>query len=478
MTAQPEPFRPDTFTVFPVGTAKTTRRGGKTVRCWDVRGRVDGQAFFRRFTAPEGTAEQAKKYARDLARDFETTDLLWDPTAKRFVEPVPEVIEVATVWTWALEYWELQVAGWEPATRAWAARSLTRAVKGLLRDKAGDPPATVDALLAATFTPTPVSGGHVPARSWLNEWSMPLAEVTHSHLESLLAAHRRKADGTQVAPATEKRFAADLRQCWQQAVARSVIDRDPWPAVRVSRKTKRNGTVTKATKGVTTVDKDIVLSPEQVWALADALGAQSKTAARYRAFIALMGLCGLRPSEACAVTVGDLELPDADDEVQTGWVTVRRTQRVVAAKWVADDEDDDYGPLKGRGSDEDRRAPIPSKLVAVLRAHLADYRAGAGEEDLAFTTVTGKPIDLSRFSRDHWLTARDAMFGKHKVLKSLRRHDLRHAACSMWLAAGVPVKVATQWSGHKTVSVFLDIYQGVLPGSEDQGVAAVETYLS
>ena len=27
-----------------------------------------------------------------------------------------------------------------------------------------------------------------------------------------------------------------------------------------------------------------------------------------------------------------------------------------------------------------------------------------------------------------------------------------------------------RWSGHRTLSVFLDIYQGVAPGREDEGV--------
>ena len=52
------------------------------------------------------------------------------------------------------------------------------------------------------------------------------------------------------------------------------------------------------------------------------------------------------------------------------------------------------------------------------------------------------------------------------ALQRLRLHDLRHAACSMWLnTPGVEVRVACEWSGHKRLSVFLDIYQGIMPGS-------------
>jgi hypothetical protein len=34
--------------------------------------------------------------------------------------------------------------------------------------------------------------------------------------------------------------------------------------------------------------------------------------------------------------------------------------------------------------------------------------------------------------------------------------------------------VCQRWSGHKTLSVFLDIYQGVAPGREEEGVAKLE----
>jgi integrase len=56
----------------------------------------------------------------------------------------------------------------------------------------------------------------------------------------------------------------------------------------------------------------------------------------------------------------------------------------------------------------------------------------------------------------------------------LRRHDLRHAACSWWLREGVDAVVCQRWSGHKTLSVFLGVYQGVAPGREEEGVAKLE----
>jgi integrase len=466
------PFRPTRFVVYPVGTAGATRRSGKTVKCWDVRGQIDDGQFFRRFTAPDGTAELAKRYAKQLAADYEA-GLLWDPQAKRFV--AADVATADTVWSWTRRYWSLMVSEWEPATRASAARAMRRACTQLLLPGAPEMLPTVATGLSVAFLPTPGDTGDADA--WFALWSRPLRAVTHEHLEELLAAYRVRDDGRPVSPATERRMVADLRQCWQLAHSRGLTDRDPWPAVRILRKTKSAGTVEKVVRGVQAVDADVVLSPAQVWKLADAVAATTANAGRYRAYVLLMGLCGLRPSEALGLTVSDLELPDAAT-VATGWVRVRRSKRTVSKTWVTGDEDATFGPLKGRGTDEERRAPIPSTLVPVLREHLQLYRADASPGDLLFVGPRGGPVDLNRFDRDHWRKARRTEFGTDGPLARLHRHDLRHAACSAWLAAGVPLKVATGWSGHRTVSVFLDVYQGVMPGSEDAGVTAYEQYLA
>ncbi|HUY64099.1 MAG TPA: tyrosine-type recombinase/integrase, partial [Acidimicrobiales bacterium] len=91
-----------------------------------------------------------------------------------------------------------------------------------------------------------------------------------------------------------------------------------------------------------------------------------------------------------------------------------------------------------------------------------------------------KRFDRDMFGRSVWEPARAKLFPRREGLAAddprqpklsrLRRHDLRHAACSWWLREGVDVVVCQRWSGHRTLSVFLDIYQGVAPGREDEGV--------
>lgn len=47
-----------------------------------------------------------------------------------------------------------------------------------------------------------------------------------------------------------------------------------------------------------------------------------------------------------------------------------------------------------------------------------------------------------------------------------RPYDLRHAAVSTWLSAGVPPTQVAEWVGH-SVTVLLQIYAKTLAGQED-----------
>jgi len=48
----------------------------------------------------------------------------------------------------------------------------------------------------------------------------------------------------------------------------------------------------------------------------------------------------------------------------------------------------------------------------------------------------------------------------------------------MWLRAGVDIKVCQRWSGHSRLSVFLDIYQGLIPGLEQDAALRVDALLA
>lgn len=488
-----QPWVPNSVVIHPVGTAKTTRRGNRMVKCWDVRGTIDGWPYFKRFTQPDGTAEQARAWARTLARDYHR-GWAYDPTARRFVDPRATVVierpedGEPTVLDCALDFldrkWEL---AWEPKSRQAAVRALKRACVHLVSPAVPDPaPSTgdVDTYLDAVLRPSKDRGealdeGPAAAGHWLRAWSKPIAEVTWQELEALVAHYRQnqRNPAKAVSLATERRFVADLKNMWADAAARHGFP-DPWPAVhRADRHGRR-----RRNQRLQPVDKDVVLSPHQVAALAQACADRGSWGEVVVCFVLVMGLCGLRPSEALGLSRGDLELPGYGG----GWITVRQSHRRVADRWLEPDEDPEWGPLKDRLTGEQRRVPVPSWLVPKLREHVRSFCDSSQSDPLLFTRF-GRPFELSTFDRDVWQPARSALFPadrrwpaddpRQARLSRLRRHDLRHAACSLWLNAGVDAKVCQAWSGHKTLSVFLDVYQGIMPGREDEGVQAVDLAL-
>ncbi len=273
-----------------------------------------------------------------------------------------------------------------------------------------------------------------------------------------------------------------LRAAWNWAITRDdlPIDRSPWVVVRARRKVKGKSTLAAGRAGLA-VDADMVLSVSQSLSLAEACVTEGAWGGEVECFVLVMALCGLRPGEAAGLLSEDLELPSADEP---GWLVVRRTHRPTQDRWLDPDEDPEWGPLKDRDLTESRRVPVPSLLVAKLRQHQELYGEGPG--GLVFHR-NGKAFVSDRFAASVWEPACAKLFPRRadlapddprqSKLSRLRRHDLRHAACSWWLREGVDAVVCQRWSGHRTLSVFLDIYQGVAPGREDRGVRRLEQSL-
>lgn len=479
-----DPWIPKSLDVYPVSKARTTKRRGKPVKCWDLRWQVDGWWFSRRFTHPEGTAAQAGEWAKRLNEDF-ARGWAFDPEARRFVTPtaVPSPAS-RSVYEWAIEYLERNWKDWEPKTRQPAVRALSRACLHFLAPGVPEPPknleTSVTALLRSRSSSAEVHGEQViEASRFLDRWSMPIIDVTWESIEELDEKYRAntRSPGKEVVDSTRRRFQADLRQFFSECSARGGFP-DPYRTFHVITKKSRRS----ANSRVAPVDTDIVLSPTQVKWLAICCAHYGSWGPLVVSFILVMGQCGLRPGEAAALTRHDLKLPKDGP----GSITVRRNHRRVAKEWLVDGEDPDWGPLKDRLPTESRRVPIPSELVPLIRLHLELFCPGSGANDLVFARY-GKPFDPSDFIDKVWRPGRDAMFPLDAELPAdhlpqpkltrLRPHDLRHAACSFWLQAGVDLKVCQQWSGHRTLSVFLDVYSGVLPGREEEGVAAIERAL-
>ncbi len=116
--------------------------------------------------------------------------------------------------------------------------------------------------------------------------------------------------------------------------------------------------------------------------------------------------------------------------------------------------------LEDAKTDRSRRTIVlPEPAVEVLTSHrfgqvVRPIRSGP-LGDLVFTTH-GHPLWAGEVTRQFRLTQVWA------GLRSVRFHDLRHAAATLMLASGTDLKVVSEVLGHSTVATTADIYAGVL----------------
>ncbi len=483
-----EPWVPKTFSAW-ITKKKTTasvvdrstgERTQRPVDRWDVGGRADGIQWLKRFNK----AGLAQTWKDELDQGF-ASGLPFDLDARRFVVPrAPRGPVVPTVFELTEKFFR-QHPYWEPKTKMAAAASFNRARRWLLAPGAelddDTECAVTDYINNASFLPdhltAEITDRQAHGRNWIETHSAPADSLTTADIEGFVARFQtnQRDPSKRVSAGTTTRFLQPLKSCWAWAITRDdiAIDRNPWLVIRPQRKVKGKSSLSGGRAAIA-VDADIVIGVDDAFALAEACAVHGSWGPVVECFILVMALCGLRPGEAAGLLWEDIELPDNGD---AGWVTVRRTHRPVAARWLDRDEDPEWGPLKDRDLSDTRRAPVHPVLVAKLRNHLDQF--GKGPDGLVFHR-NGKAFDPDLFARNVWPQGRSALWPlrtdlgsndpRQPKLARLRRHDLRHAACSWWLREGVDAVVCQRWSGHKTLSVFLDIYQGVAPGREDEGV--------
>src|SRR6476469_10524372 len=71
----------------------------------------------------------------------------------------------------------------------------------------------------------------------------------------------------------------------------------------------------------------------------------------------------------------------------------------------------------------------------------------------------------------------DAFTGAETAsLLARRPYDLRHAAVSTWLKAGVPAPQVAEWAGH-SVAVLLEVYAKCIDGQQEAAKQRVEQAL-
>lgn len=297
---------------------------------------------------------------------------------------------------------------------------------------------------------------------WCSRNTAPVKTVLEpDKLRELQRAVTRRLDGTPFAPTVARKTRSVLWNALDYAVELDLIDHNPLNGA------KWNAMPTGKRK----VDRRAVPNPIQARTLLIAVREIERSGPRLEAFFGAMYYSALRPEEAAALNKRHLSLPapgwnEAAGQREYGWGMLHLDVATphVGARWTDAGTPRDQRQLKSRAAGEGRSVPCPPELTALLHRHIDTY--GYGHDGQVFSAEKGGDIPMITYTRV-WRAARQRALSTeaHTTPLARRPYDLRHAAVSTWLSAGVdPARVA-EWAGH-SVSVLYEIYASFLDGGE------------
>ena len=296
--------------------------------------------------------------------------------------------------------------------------------------------------------------------SWLEKASLPVHEVGKAQTaRAALNAISVRLDGKAASATTIARKRSVFANVLEYAIELEELTANPLDRLSW-----------KPPKVAAFVNRRVVVNPHQARDLLTAVtyvgqqrrGPQAR-GQRLMALFACMYFAALRPAEAVALRRQDCTLP----ETEWGYLTLERSRPEVTRRWTDTNSAHEERTLKHRPVQETRRVPIPPELVAILREHIETF--GTSPDGRIFNSDRGHVIASTAIS-DVWAEARTLALTPHQVASPLagRPYDLRHAAVSLWLNAGVPATEVAERAGH-SVEVLLRVYAKCL--DEGEGVA-------
>jgi integrase len=284
------------------------------------------------------------------------------------------------------------------------------------------------------------------------------AGVVRRVLDALTTTH----DGKPASAATVQRRRGVIVNALQHAVEWQLPPRNP--TLSLSWKAPKTG------KGL---DKRVVVNPPQARRLLAAVSEDGgPSGSSLVAFFGVMYYSALRPGEALNLRKSNLLLP------AKGWgeLVFEQSCPSVGTSWSDSGTRREVRQLKHRAKGETRTPPCPPELTRLLHEHLE--RHGTDAEGRLFRGIRGgRPLEESTYHRV-WRKAREAALSAEEYASPLARrpYDLRHAAVSTWLNAGVPATQVAEWAGH-SVAVLLQIYAKCLAGQEELARARIDATL-
>jgi integrase len=278
----------------------------------------------------------------------------------------------------------------------------------------------------------------------------PIASIKHPDVAGYLLALADEG----LRPQTIGNAYAPLRATLRYATRRGYITTDPTTGVSLP--------------DAKTLGQEEFAGTYLTWPQVEAIAAEASRAAPvYGLLIRLTATTGLRAAEVAGLNVEDVHLLGSSASL-----SVSRTRTPTPAaqdRWTTT-------TTKGRHK---RDVPILNPAVtAELAAYLATH-PGKQPGALLFYGRDGHgrrsfnpdaPINMSEFLK-RVLKPAAAATG----VPSLRFHDLRHTAASLWASAGIDIFKVSRWLGHKstaiTEAVYTHLFRSELSREQDDYMA-------
>ena len=312
--------------------------------------------------------------------------------------------------------------------------ALARFVALAVADGAPPPPYALRRHLVRTFPPGAEIDPLDECEVWLARWSLTLNDLDRSRLGEVDRRLGVGDAGQVLSPSSASRFRKVARACVRRAVELEVLGADPWPPAPKGRSRRKAARVRRS------VDVRALPDPETMIRVIDAIPSHQPSSRMYQVMVAVMYYAGLRPSEVIMLRPSALHLPS------DGWGRIEVRE--------ADISFDEPGEPKTG----ERTVPIPEELVAMLRA------AGSTRSRSASTSCCSAPAPTAARTHSNWARTWQRAL-RQSGHRSLRVYDIRHAAATTWLAAGVPLGEVARRMGH-SVETLVSTYVGALTGDE------------
>jgi integrase len=193
--------------------------------------------------------------------------------------------------------------------------------------------------------------------------------------------------------------------------------------------------------------RDRIAAPTEVTPLLDALEPAD------RAIYATALYAGLRAGELQALQWDDIDLDTNVINVRRGW-------------------DARAGFIAPKSRAGERRVPITQTLRRELLTHR--LHQGTGGNGFAFPSSRNP----NRPFAPRTLALHTAKALNDKKLTPIGLHACRHSYASYMIAAGINTKALSTYMGHSSITITLDRYGHLLPGSETQAANLLETWLN